>query len=289
VRSPLPPDALFPAHRGDITQRFVELRSDLRLRVIEAGPMSGDPVVLLHGWGGSVYMYRHAFDWLPQRGCRTIAVDLRGFGLSDRPSPRGAYALHEYLGDLVELFDILELGQPALVGQSMGGGLALHFALTHQDRVSKIALINPSGLVPLRFLPIVRMMPQAIVSALGRRVMPRWAVGFTLRRIAYGRSDLVSERDIDEYWSLTQLPGFVATARRALSEFDWCVVSDERAGGLAVPALVMLGTEDRLIANTERAARRLRGVRVCSLAGGHCVHEERPGEAYRVIGDFLSR
>jgi pimeloyl-ACP methyl ester carboxylesterase len=289
VRSPLAPDTLFPAHRGDISQRFVELRSGLRLRVIEAGPPSGDPVVLLHGWGGSVYMYRHGFDWLPRRGFRTIAVDLRGFGLSGRPPARGAYALREYLGDLVELFDILELEHPALVGQSMGGGLALHFALTHQERVSKIALVNPSGLVPLRFLPIVRTMPQAVVSALGRRVMPRWVVGFTLRRVAYGRPELVSERDIDEYWSLTQLPGYVATARRVLSEFDWRVVSDERAEGLAVPALVMLGTEDRLIANTERAARRLRGVRVCSLAGGHCVHEERPEEAYRVIADFFAR
>lgn len=289
MSEPLTPGELFPAHRADIAQRFIDLRSGTRLRLIEAGPAGGDPVMLLHGWGGSVYMYRHAFDWLPQRGFRTLAVDLRGFGLSSRPSARGAYRLDEYLGDLVELFDVLGLKRPALVGQSMGGGLALHFALTHHDRVSRIALINPSGLVRLRFLPIVRMMPQAVVSALGRRVMPRWAVGFTLRRIAYGSPDLVSERDIDEYWSLTQLPGYVATARRVLSEFDWCAVSDERAVGLAVPALVMLGTEDRLIANTERAAHRLRGARVRLLAGGHCVHEERPAEAYGVIGDFFTR
>lgn len=287
--SPLHPDELFPAHDSNVSQRFVDLASGIRLRVAEAGPRDGAPVVLLHGWGGSVYMYRHAFDILPRRGFRTIAVDLRGFGLSSRPARRGSYRLAEYLGDLTGLVDLLELERPAIVGQSMGGGLTLRFALSAPDRVSRIVLINPSGLVSLRFLPIVRMMPRAVVAALGRHLVPRWAVGFTLRHIAYGNPRVVSERDVDEYWSLTQLPGYAVAARDVLSEFDWRPVSNGQANGLAVPALVILGTSDRLIANTERAARRLRGARVRSLAGGHCVHEEKPAEAYRVIGDFLTR
>lgn len=286
---PLRPDELFPAHSSDVTERFIDLPSGIRLRLAEAGPVDGPPVVLLHGWGGSVYMYRHALDALPRRGYRAIAVDLRGFGLSSRPAQRGAYRLEEYLGDLTGLFDLLDLKRPAIVGQSMGGGLTLHFALRAPDRVSRIVLINPSGLVPLRFLPIVRLMPQVVVSALGRRFVPRWAVRFTLCHIAYGNPAIVSERDVDEYWSLTQLPGYAAAARAVLSEFDWRPVSNAQAESLAAPALVILGRADRLIANTERAARRLRGARVRSMAGGHCVHEEKPAEVYRVIGDFFAR
>jgi pimeloyl-ACP methyl ester carboxylesterase len=289
VRRPLDPAHLFPAHSSDIAQRFVDLPSGVRLRIVEAGPTTGKPVVLLHGWGGSVYMFRHGLDALPRAGLRAIAIDLRGFGLSSRPSRRGAYSLKEYVTDLASVLDLLGLDRPAIVGQSMGGGLALRFALQRPERTSRIVLINPTSLVPLRFLPLLRGLPRVVAAALGRRLVPRWTVGFVLRRIAYGNPAAVSEQDIDEYWSPTQLPGYVAAARAALSEFDWRPVTDNEAAQLAVPSLVILGTADRLIANTERAAQRLHGVRVQSLAGGHCVHEEKPGEAYRVIGDFLSR
>jgi pimeloyl-ACP methyl ester carboxylesterase len=155
--------------------------------------------------------------------------------------------------------------------------------------VSKIVLINPSSLVPLRFLPVVLAVPRGVVAALGRRLVPRWAVGFILRHIAYGDADAVTQQDVDQYWSPTQLPGYAAAARDALSDFNWRPVTDSEAESLAVPALVMLGASDRLIANNERAARRLRGARVSTLAGGHCVNEENPTEAYRVIGEFLQR
>jgi len=285
----LAPAQLFPAHSSDISQRFVDLPSGIRLRVAEAGPAGGKPVVLLHGWGANLYMYRHGLDALPRQGMRTIAVDLRGFGLSSRPLRRGAYALDEYIADLLALLDLLGLERPAIIGQSMGGGLALRFALQCPTRVSHIVLINPSSLVPLRFLPVVRAMPRFVVRALGKRFVPRWAIAFTLRRIAYGDPAVVTERDIDEYWSPTQLPGYAVAARAVLGEFDWRPVTDADARRLAVPALVILGTADRLIANNERAARRLKGAHVQSLSGGHCVHEENPTEAYRVMGDFLAR
>ena len=289
VTKPLPPDELFPAHSTDVAQRFVQLPSGIRLRVAESGPPDGSPVLLLHGWGGTLYMYRHAFDLLPRLGLRTIAIDLRGFGLSTRIEEAGAYSLDEYLDDVLALLDTLRLERVAIVGQSMGGGLTLRFALRYPERVSRIVLINPTSLVPLRFLPLVRTMPRAVVAALGKRLVPRWAVGFIMRRVAYANAKAVTQRDIDEYWAPTQLPGYTLAARGALTDFDWSVVSDAEAGSLAVPALVILGRQDRLIANTESAAKRLRGADVCWLAGGHCAHEENPAEAYRAMGEFLRR
>ena len=82
--------------------------------------------------------------------------------------------------------------------------------------------------------------------------MPRWLIRFILRRIAYGDPTIVTERDVDEYWAPTQLPGFVRAARAALSEFDWSAATDEEASRLAVPTLVVLGRRDRLVPNTRR-------------------------------------
>ena len=284
----LSPAEVFPAGVPDISARYVKLSTGVRLRVVESGPQSGRPVVMLHGWGASAYMYRQALTLLPARGLRAIAVDLRGYGLSDKPSDRRAYTLEAYCADIGALLDALALPVVALIGQSMGGGIALHYALENAARLSRLVLVNPVGLVSISYLPILRLLPRSAIDIFGRRLMPRVGVDFILRYVAYGDPSLPTERDVDEYWAPTQLPGFVSAARAALSEFDWEPVSSIDAASLAVPAVVILGTKDRLIRNAGPAARRLRGATVHSIDGGHCVLEENPGPVYRIAGDFLS-
>jgi pimeloyl-ACP methyl ester carboxylesterase len=284
---PLSPDEIFPAGSTDISQRFLTLPSGIRVRVAESGPAGGPPVVMVPGWGGNVYMFRHALDQLARRGMRTIAIDPRGFGLSDKPETPGAYSLEAYLGDLLAVFDALGLERAALMGQSMGGGTALHFAIRNPERVTRLVLINPTGLVKLRFMPLLWAIPSRILAAMGSHLVPRWMVGFILRRLAFGDPRGVSERDIDEYWAPTQLPGYVNAARAVLGQFDWSPVPDEEMSRLAAPAMVMLGVADRLINNDENAARRVPGAAVHCLPGGHCVNEESPADAYRLIAAFL--
>jgi 4,5:9,10-diseco-3-hydroxy-5,9,17-trioxoandrosta-1(10),2-diene-4-oate hydrolase len=233
-------------------------------------------------------MYRHAFARLPYFGIRVIAADLRGFGLSDKPTRRGAYTIGEYTRDLTALLDVLGLARPVLIGQSMGGGLALRFALQQPDRIRGLVLINPTGLVPLRFIPLLRLVPPEAMHLLGRRAVPRPLVSFILRHVAYGDASLVTERDVDEYWAPTQLPGYVFAASASLAEFDWAPVPDDLAGALRVPATVLLGTRDRLVHNDARAVQRLARATVNELSGGHCVHEEQPEAAYRIIGEFVA-
>jgi pimeloyl-ACP methyl ester carboxylesterase len=233
-------------------------------------------------------MYRHAFDRLPQRGLRTIAVDLRGFGLSDKPRHRGAYAIDAYRADLDALLDALGLDRVTLVGQSMGGGLALRYALMRPERVHRLVLINPSGLVPISYQRVARHAPHMVVDALGRRLVPRWVVGVILRHMAFGDPSHVTERVVDEYWAPTQLPGFVFAARSTLGEFDWRPLSSDDASRLAVPATVILGLQDRVIRDCKTAALaagRLRGGRVHCLPGGHTVNEERPDEVYGIVAE----
>src|SRR5437763_11561123 len=125
----LAPADLFPAGSTDVTQRYVALSSGVRVRVVEGGAAGGEPVVMLPGWGSPVYMFRHAFGGFGDRGLRVIVAELRGFGLSDKPGHRGAYALDAYIADVESLLDALGLDAARLVGQSMAGALALHYAL----------------------------------------------------------------------------------------------------------------------------------------------------------------
>src|SRR5437016_13887243 len=77
---------VYPAGQPDIRQRFVMLPSGVRIRVVEAGPEQGRPVLLVHGWGGSIYTFRKTISALAASGWRAIAVDLKGHGFSDKPT-----------------------------------------------------------------------------------------------------------------------------------------------------------------------------------------------------------
>jgi len=127
----------------------------------------------------------------------------------------------------------------------------------------------------------------AIVDALGARLVPRWIIGFILRRLAYADAKIPTERDVDEYWAPTQLAGFVHAARAGLGEFDWSAVTDAEASSLGVATLVVLGKSDRLVPNTQAAVSRLNGSRIEWVPGGHCAHEEHPDLIYDMLAEFV--
>jgi len=112
------------------------------------------PVVLLHGGGPGAAAWSNFGRNLGvlARAFRTLAVDQPGFGLSDKPEVQGNY--FRFAADaLAALFDTLEIDKVHLVGNSLGGGTAVRFALTHPDRVGRLALMGPGGLSLNLFSP----------------------------------------------------------------------------------------------------------------------------------------
>jgi len=97
-------------------------------------------VLLLHGWASSWRLWARTMSRLAQNGYQAWAVDLIGFGESDKPGD-GWYTLGHFTHTLVELCDRLDIVRPALVGHSMGGTIALNLAL--QRETSALALAAP--------------------------------------------------------------------------------------------------------------------------------------------------
>lgn len=199
---------------------------------------------------------------------------------------RGEYSLDDYCADLEGALAALAVSRPSLVGHSMGGGIALHYALRSPERVARIALINPVGLVPLGLVGLARMSPRWPFRVFDGSITPRWMIRLILRHIAYGNANLVTGDVIDEYWSPTQLSGFSYAARATVDEFEWAPIPDSVAASLAVPCVVILGEADRLVQNSSAAGSRLAGAAVYRFAGGHCVHEEDPARVYEIISRF---
>lgn len=285
---PLSPAEMYPAGHDDISVRFVTLVTRTRVRILECGAGDVD-VVMLHGWVASSFSFRHQLAGLPAVGARCVSVDLRGFGLSDKPRGRGSYTMDGYVADLDALLDALALKRVVLMGHSMGGGIALTYALARPERVRGLALVAPTGVVPVAFLSLPKLMPRAIASMADGLLVPRWESGLILRNLAYGDASRVTDREVDEYWAPTQLPGFVLAARASAEEFDWRPIERSRLATIAVPSVVILGKKDRLIRKAAGSAQAIPGATVKELDAGHCAHEERPEEANELIGSLIRR
>lgn len=111
----------------------------------EAFPLSfedqgaGAPLILVHGMAGDRRTWDGVFDALALR-CRVIRYDLRGFGQS-HDTPHTPYS---HTGDLLALMDHLNLDASDVLGVSMGGSIALNFALEHPERMRRLILVSPS-------------------------------------------------------------------------------------------------------------------------------------------------
>jgi pimeloyl-ACP methyl ester carboxylesterase len=280
---------MFPAGRPELAARFLTLASGLRVRVVEAGPENGPPVLLVHGWACSIYSFRHTFAPLAAAGFRVLAADLKGHGLSDKPTAPGEYGTEALSAHVVEILDALGVGRATLVGHSMGGALALDVAMRAPERVCRVALLSSIGLGEAGLIGVLRLLTPRALAPLYPHLARRWLVPLVLRA-SYGRRAMFTPRDVDEYWAPTQFRSAVHAAWAAAHEFVWSPVPAERLRTLRCPALVVFGTRDHLVepCSARRLVEALPDVRLHLVEGaGHVVMEEAPDEVNRTLLAFL--
>ena len=279
-REVLTPGEMFPA--GDAAYRvsFPRLRSGLKVRVVERGNPTSAPILFVHGWGCSVYVFRRNMPALADAGFRAIAVDLKGHGLSDKPIASSEYTIDSLVGHLRDIMDALELERPALAGHSLGGSLIHHFAARYPARVQCLGLLAPVG---LRGVPLMRLYRAATPRILGpfiREINPRMIVKLALWR-AYGHRGHFTKRDVEEFLAPSQFPEFAMAARELLHSYDWNAVDHREMRVLDVPAVGLWGALDHLMPRDGMGVyhQLLPRIVLQEIPGaGHIIPEETPGE-----------
>ena len=265
------------------------LGTGITVRVVQAGPVDGPPVVLVHGWGVHSYLWRRNIPALVAAGRRVFALDLPGHGLSDRPLAPGSYTLDAFTAHVVALFDEFGIVRAPIIAQSMGGRIAVEVARMHPQRVAALALFGSVGfgeVTPaaslLRRLPV----PRGPLSTL---LIRRWMVALG-KALAYGRRAKVEQADVDAYWAATRLPNYFAAVRQTFIDFDWRPLTPEILRALDVPALVMFGTRDRTVRplRAEALAAALpRGRLYWVREAGHVANEEAAEEINGIVVQFI--
>ena len=218
-----------------------------RIAYLDIG--GGPPVILVHGFGGSLWQWEYQQAALASH-YRVITLDLPGSGFSDKPDL--AYTPDEMIAFFRGFMDALGIQKAALVGNSMGGGLVIGMAVTHPERVDRVVLISgmPKG---VREKLTGRLIRRAVETSapvwlirFGNWLTGRWVTEDVLKEIVYDHS-LLTPAVIERSYQNRQRPGLISplmTMARNLPLWEQGLA--RRIDEIRQPTLVIWGEQDEV-------------------------------------------
>jgi pimeloyl-ACP methyl ester carboxylesterase len=253
---------------------------------------AGSPVVLLHGFGRSLEDWAQQHELLRGR-YRVYSVDLPGYGRSE---PLGEpYTLLALARFVASFLDAMEIAEPAhLVGNSLGGAVAMQVAVHAPSRVASLVLVNSAGFgrevtIALRLLAI---------RPLGRLLLrPSRGSARRMERSLFHDPAFVTEARVEHAFALAQRPHAAKVSletARSLGTFRgirprWRETLLRTVVDLDIPTLVMWGDRDLVLpaAHLDAARARLPRARTYLFPDtGHMPHIERAEAFSQVVDNF---
>ncbi len=282
--------------RVEVTHTWVR---GLRLEALVAG--EGVPVILIHGLGANKVSFLPTVSALADRH-EVHAIDLPGFGRSSRPAPVGRRYSMPWFADVVNGYLIARgLDATHLVGNSMGGRIALEMALRHRRSVHSIVGLGPAlGFDLTRpIAPLLRVLPSQWAGAAPLRVR-RGSIEALVRSLFADPDVLPPEHHraaADDVVAAWQDPGHrlavLAAARQlGMEPANGRAAYWRRLRGLTVPSLWVFGEQDRLVASryAARVAAAVPEAVVETWPGvGHVPQFEAPSRTAATLTAWLER
>lgn len=183
---------------------YIKVEKDVKILVEDINFDLGNPIMFVHGWPLNHNMYEYIVEYFASRGHRCIAIDLRGYGNSDKPYT--GYDYDRMAMDIKLVIDALKLSDITLVGHSMGGAICLRYmSKFNVDKVSRLCLLSAAA-------------PKWVQSS-------NWPYGYTV--------DEVNKRLMAPLWS-------TVNSLRALRDED--VFND--LTNIKIPTLILHGLHD---------------------------------------------
>jgi pimeloyl-ACP methyl ester carboxylesterase len=272
--------------------RYLELHGD-RIAYRDAG--EGHALLLIHGMAGSSATWRAIIPQLSKK-YRIIAPDLLGHGMSAKP--RGDYSLGAFAVFLRDLLDELGVTRATVIGQSLGGGIAMQFVHQHRDYCERLALIGSGGLGP-DLSPMLRILSAPGAELVLPVVTPQPVLKIGNKLGSWLTSAGIQAPRAGEMWnaysSLADArtrQAFLRTLRSVVDYRGQAVSALTKLHVAAqLPTVLIWGDHDRIIpvAHAYAAHDALEGSRLEVLEGiGHFPHVEAPAAVADILENFIA-
>jgi pimeloyl-ACP methyl ester carboxylesterase len=282
-REPAPPG---PGERDVLVRAGApQAVAGVRWRTRETEGRQGTPLLFVHGHLASSASWKRVLE-SAAGGRPAIAVDVPGFGMSDRPWPYD-YTVEGWASSLEAFLDARGIGRAVLVGNSLGGAAVMVIAARRPERVAALVLVDAiSPETPIPWPAAVLRTP--VLGEIALALTTRTSVAIGLRTKMYARASSVTADAVDDAWRPLTIRG---TRRAALA----AIRSDPKPflgleSRISVPTLVIWGEQDRMIPLEEgrRLAARIRGARLAIIPdAGHLPMREEPEKFSEAVRKFL--
>lgn len=286
-----PKDISFEEHKSTFPytefSHFAEVKG-VQIHYQEKG--EGTPLILLHGLASSTYTWRNLFEPL-SKNYRVIAVDLKGFGFSEKPD--GDYSRPEQARLVIDLMNSLQIEKAIICGNSMGGEVALNVAIQEPNKVKSLILLDNGGmkvsgggsLVPFYLqVPYINRLLTALAMTSNKLVRQG------LEKSYYDDSKISDETVAKYYLPVTGRDGQrgVLLARQQASNGE----IESQLSQINIPTLIVWGADDEVIP-LEAGKKTNSLIKDSKLViyekCGHLPQEEMPDKLLLEILEFLKR
>jgi pimeloyl-ACP methyl ester carboxylesterase len=265
---------------------------NINTRYWQAGE-KGSAVILVHGLGGFVENWMYNVDALA-KAHRVYAMDLVGFGRSDKtPLVKNIYALAQFISDFM---DTLHIDKATLVGNSLGGGLILQFALQFPQKVDKLVLVDNVGMDR----DVIIDFRLCSIPYLGEfLIRPSLKGTEKLWKKIVDNPALVTPELVKLSYELAALPNatksLLSVLRAGINLFgqrtELTKVLMKELGKITAPTLIFWGKQDRIIpvAHAQIAVSKIPGTQLHVFDEcGHMPMFEYPEKFNKIVLDFLA-
>lgn len=277
-------------HRS--SPHFIDVAGN-QIAYIEGG--QGDPLVFIHGFGGSIWNWEYQYKEL-SASYHVVILDLLGSGMSDKPAvPYSPQRLVEFFEGFL---DSLQIQQATLIGNSMGAGLAMAMALTSPDRVNTLILISGfppdprASVASPHYQQFINRRPPLWLAKIGNWISGRWATKTLLQEIIYDKN-LITPLVIERSFQNRHRSDFLPPLFSLMDHVDlWDEEYGTRLNNIQHPTLILWGAEDRVfppvVGQQLQATIPHASFQVIPEAG-HMPQWEQPSQVNALIKEFLKQ
>ena len=266
--------------------KFIQLDNNINVHYVEKGTGKRN-IILIHGFSSSVYTWKDVIGPL-SRDYHVYALDLPGFGFSDKPRDNFTYDYENFAHTVRKFMDEKGIGKATVAGSSMGGGVAVKFAVLYPQRTDRVILVDSAGYARTEGHGPLDLLAKPLLGRFLFSLNSPAAMKVILQRTSFHDDNLVTDERAQAYFKPFRVDGAAQAARTTFKNISGASLAQD-IKKINKPTLILWGANDELIPPIYAKSFNsdIKGSKLVMVPGcGHLPEEENPEAFVKAVLEF---